>query len=298
MKKSFVYLVMTMFMLSCGSGSQNRNIDNAVKDSTENTQSVCEDDVVGTQVKAVELSKPIVKAIEFTAKNEYQNADFYYTTITAHIELEDGEAYVKCHSKCVAQYSEEVIYDNTTIYEGSWKSISVKRGNNYINAYDIECDNKDGHMEIYTTEKFDYMFCNLFSDDTYWKFHEGQTKYARKITDKRDIVDEVSSSNRKQEQKTTQQQSVSTSPKNSPSTISYEVTSSRVLTEKDIAGLSKEELRIIRNEIYARHGYIFKTDDMKAHFSKQSWYKASKADVSAELSSIENQNVQFLKAHE
>ena len=297
MKKSFVYLAMTMFMLSCGSGSQNRNSDNAVKDSTANTQSVCEDDVEETQVKTEELSKPKVKAIEFTAKNEYQNADFYYTTITAHIELDAGEAYVKCRSKCVAQYSEEVIYDKTTVYEGSWKSISVKRGNNYINAYDIECDNEDGHMEIYTTEKFDYMFCNLFSDDTYWKFHEGQTKYARKITDKRDIVDEVSSTNTSK-QETTQQQSVNTSSNNSPLTIGYEMTSSRVLTEKDIAGLSKEELRIIRNEIYARHGYIFKTDDMKAYFSKQSWYKACKSDVSAELSSIENQNVQFLKAHE
>lgn len=297
MKKGFIYLSMTMLMLSCGSGSQNGNGDDSVKDSTENTQSVCEDDVEETQVKAEELSKTKLKAIEFTAKNEYQNADFYYTTITAHIELEDGKAYVKCRSKCVAQYSEEVIYDKTTVYEGSWKSISVKRGNNYINAFDIECDNEDGHMEIYTTEKFDYMFCNLFSDDTYWKFHEGQTKYARKITDKHDIVEEVSSSNTSK-QETTQQQSVNTSSNNSPLTIGYEVTSSRVLTEKDIAGLSKKELRIIRNEIYARHGYIFKTDDMKAYFSKQSWYKACKSDVSAELSSIENQNVKFLKAHE
>lgn len=297
MKKSLVYLSMTMFILSCGSGSQNINGDDVVKDSMENTQSVCEDDVEKTQVKAEDMSKPKVTAIEFTAKNEYQNADFYYTTVTAHIDLEDGNAYVKWHSKCLAQYSKEVVSDDTTVYEGSWKSISVKRGDNYLYAYDIECDSKYGHIEIYTTERFDYMFCNLFSNDTYWKFHEGQTKYARKIIDKRDIIDGVSTSNTT-EQGTTQQQSENTSPKSSPSTIGYDVTSSRVLTEEDIVGLPKAELRIIRNEIYARHGYIFKTDDMKAYFNKQTWYKPSKSDVSAELSSIEKQNVQFLKAHE
>jgi hypothetical protein len=46
----------------------------------------------------------------------------------------------------------------------------------------------------------------------------------------------------------------------------------RYLTADDIRGLSKEELRLARNEIYARHGRIFESEDLKEYFSKQSWY--------------------------
>lgn len=300
MKKRLVYLSMTLFIMSCNGGSQNKKENDSVEDSTVSSQVVPKKDSTSdmvTQDIAKEPSAPKVTGIEFTAKNEYQNADFYYTTITAHIDLEDGNAYVKCRSKCVGQYSNEVIYDNTEVYEGSWKSISVKRGNNYLEAYDIECDSKNGHMEIYTTAKFDYMFCNHFSDDPYWKFREGQTKYARKIEDKRDIIDAAISSNNISEQETTKQETSLTS-KSNPSTIGYDVTSARILTEKDIAGLSKKELRIIRNEIYARHGYIFKTDDMKVYFSSQPWYKGTRSDVSSLLSDIEKKNVEFIKRHE
>ncbi len=78
----------------------------------------------------------------------------------------------------------------------------------------------------------------------------------------------------------------------------YAWLSERLVNESDLQGKSKAEIRIMRNTIYAMHGYIFKTSDMKSHFGKQPWYKAEKSDVTAELSSIENQNVQFLKAHE
>lgn len=78
----------------------------------------------------------------------------------------------------------------------------------------------------------------------------------------------------------------------------YEWLSERLVTEDDLVGKSLDELRIMRNTIYAMHGYIFKTADMKAHFGKLSWYQAKKDDVSSELSSIENKNVMFIKNHE
>ena len=81
-------------------------------------------------------------------------------------------------------------------------------------------------------------------------------------------------------------------------TNSYAWLSERLATESDISGKSKEDIRIMRNTIFAMHGYIFKTSDMKEYFENQSWYKAEKADVSSELSTIENENIQFLKAHE
>ena len=76
----------------------------------------------------------------------------------------------------------------------------------------------------------------------------------------------------------------------------YPFTSERVVTESDLVGLSSKDLKIMRNEIYARHGYIFKTADMKAYFSEQSWYSPISENV--ELSDLELKNVNFIKAHE
>src|SRR6478735_563087 len=52
----------------------------------------------------------------------------------------------------------------------------------------------------------------------------------------------------------------------------YPQSSTRKLSAKDVENLKNEELRIMRNEIYARHGYSFKLADMREHFDKLDWY--------------------------
>lgn len=74
--------------------------------------------------------------------------------------------------------------------------------------------------------------------------------------------------------------------------------SARKLTYNDISPLNKAQLRLLRNTIYARHGYIFKSDDLKNHFSKCSWYSPRHADVTGMLSGVEKYNVQFIKKYE
>ena len=74
--------------------------------------------------------------------------------------------------------------------------------------------------------------------------------------------------------------------------------SQRYLSYADIEYLSSRDLKIMRNEIFARHGYIFKTSDMIQHFSSQSWYRALNNDVTAYLSKIEKENVNFIKQYE
>lgn len=74
----------------------------------------------------------------------------------------------------------------------------------------------------------------------------------------------------------------------------------RYLTEGDVEGLSKDEIRIAINEIYARHGRMFQTEDLNAYFSSKSWYepKYSAEEFSAIESSImndyEKKNIEFL----
>lgn len=78
----------------------------------------------------------------------------------------------------------------------------------------------------------------------------------------------------------------------------YDVACGRLLDEADIADCTKGELRIMRNWIYARHGYIFKSQDLRDYFSKFGWYEPRYSDVSSLLSDVEKKNVEFIKRHE
>ena len=51
--------------------------------------------------------------------------------------------------------------------------------------------------------------------------------------------------------------------------------SNAYISASDLAGLSKEQLRLARNEIYARHGYRFNGADLKAYFESKSWYSGT-----------------------
>ncbi len=66
-----------------------------------------------------------------------------------------------------------------------------------------------------------------------------------------------------------------------PLTNSYIISDSdsRVLSKDDLKSLDAKTLRLARNEIYARHGYIFKDQSLLDYFKGKSWYEpAVKAD--------------------
>lgn len=50
---------------------------------------------------------------------------------------------------------------------------------------------------------------------------------------------------------------------------------SRYLTETEVRNKSKEELRLARNELFARHGRMFEDDGLAAYFESKSWYKGT-----------------------
>lgn len=77
--------------------------------------------------------------------------------------------------------------------------------------------------------------------------------------------------------------------------------SKRLLTEEDLEGLSPEQLRLARNEIFARHGRIFGSLDLQEYFESKSWYKGTADSDEFQdslLSEIESKNVDFILAHE
>ncbi|MDA8336619.1 MAG: YARHG domain-containing protein [Peptococcaceae bacterium] len=56
-------------------------------------------------------------------------------------------------------------------------------------------------------------------------------------------------------------------PAASHNTVLYPWTASRPVTTQDLQGLSRHRLDIMRNEIYARHGWIFQTPFWKDYFA-------------------------------
>lgn len=78
----------------------------------------------------------------------------------------------------------------------------------------------------------------------------------------------------------------------------YDVACERKLTEDDLAGMNKKELRLMRNWIFARHGYIFSTTEMRNYFEQQPWYQGRYSDVTSMLTDIEKYNINFIKEHE
>lgn len=50
---------------------------------------------------------------------------------------------------------------------------------------------------------------------------------------------------------------------------------SAYITESDLDGFTKEKLRLALNELYARYGYIFADEELKAYFESKSWYQGT-----------------------
>ncbi len=70
------------------------------------------------------------------------------------------------------------------------------------------------------------------------------------------------------------------------------------LTAVDLAGKSKEDLRLLRNEIYARHGKTFQSVDLQKYFSSKCWYKADPGYSDAMLTPVDRENIRIIQEAE
>jgi hypothetical protein len=74
--------------------------------------------------------------------------------------------------------------------------------------------------------------------------------------------------------------------------------STEPVTEESLGALFAEDLRLLRNEIYARHGRVFKDKDLQKYFDSQPWYKANPDFKDEQLSQIESDNLAKIKTAE
>lgn len=66
------------------------------------------------------------------------------------------------------------------------------------------------------------------------------------------------------------------------------------LTEKELKNLRKLDLEIIKNAIYARHGYSFKKQTFRSFFEQTDWYIPVSNDVESDLTPLEKSNIAML----
>lgn len=74
--------------------------------------------------------------------------------------------------------------------------------------------------------------------------------------------------------------------------------STHILTPGILGHFKKEELRIMRNEIYARHGYVFSDEKLQDFFQSLPWYQPITDNSKVQLSPLEVFNIQIIKQTE
>lgn len=72
----------------------------------------------------------------------------------------------------------------------------------------------------------------------------------------------------------------------------------RIIAEAELTSLTPWQLKVARNEIYARYGRTFVHKDLQCYFKTQSWYKIDTSFTESELSSIDTKNIATIQAYE
>lgn len=79
----------------------------------------------------------------------------------------------------------------------------------------------------------------------------------------------------------------------------YDWLGQRYATWNDIRYKDAGQIRVLKNSIYARHGYIFKDANLRAYFNSQRWYYGYRNSVpTSEFNAYERANINFLKKYD
>lgn len=148
------------------------------------------------------------------------------------------------------------------VTSGKLKVKGVVRANNYTGPVDID---KDGIYEVVANNVSRVTTSDKGISKWFKVYDGGRTPTEVKVT-----AEQAANSPATDEVNSTSNSSVNTS--SSIEDYVFVDSDKRYLTDADLADLSKDRLAIARNEIFARHGYVFKTDEFKNYFTSKKWY--------------------------
>lgn len=69
-------------------------------------------------------------------------------------------------------------------------------------------------------------------------------------------------------------------------------------TENDLSTLTAKELTYLRNSVYVKHGYVFKSQELNNYFKQFTWYRPNSSVTESVLNSVERANVEFIKNYQ
>lgn len=103
------------------------------------------------------------------------------------------------------------------------------------------------------------------------------------------------SDNTKKAESSNSSSSKSDESRNSGFILPY--SSQRKLTVGEVSGLGGDVAQDAINEIYARHGYVFRTKSIQKYYDSQSWYHKNYNFSESDLSEIESYNIGLLRKY-
>lgn len=78
----------------------------------------------------------------------------------------------------------------------------------------------------------------------------------------------------------------------------YLTPADRVVTTTELDGRTRAELRVMRNEVYARHGRTFQASDLQNYFSQRPWYRQNASYTDALLTDVDKENIRIIEERE
>lgn len=233
---------------------EDQNDDAAIKDESEEEAQ----DEIAVPYYVTKLQKKYHDQVE-----EYgSNSNIYSTPVEDGFAryLYDELVEVKC--KSAGNETTSYYYDNGKVYKALHKNSEGEANQLFYKSgsliFWIDDEGKN-HSAVEAKEKW---------QDTVEEASEMYVKYADMMEDARDDVDDYDMD------------------------VDYVLpySSNVYVDESDLYGLSEWQVRIARNEIYARHGRRFKDQELQNYFDSCSWYRGtmSPSEFSAKEKSILN----------
>ena len=78
----------------------------------------------------------------------------------------------------------------------------------------------------------------------------------------------------------------------------YDYVCNTLLHGSELNYFDKPTLRLMRNFILARRGYVFQSKDLKEYFEKEPWYRPAESNDDVQLSLLERLNIELIKYRE
>ena len=136
----------------------------------------------------------------------------------------------------------------------------------------------------------------IFNDKKLQNYFESQAWYQPNPSAKGEPSNEIENDNA---QTIMDMEEIKLAFKNSPRVSrEYVLNNSQItkLTSDEVERLSDFELLIARNEIFARHGYIFGVPELNDYFQSKRWYNKISNDVT--LGEVEEYNIELIRKAE